>query len=117
VRCVRAATVCAGELQLTAAAPTKRHSTRVSAARHASKAPKTIVLASASFSVAAGKSVIVRLRLSNAGRAIVRGAGTKGLASTLTALPRGAHAVLTKAASTIRLVSAAKPRAPSRRRR
>lgn len=117
VRCVRAPTVCAGELQLSAAAPTTRRAARVSAARRASKAPKTIVLATAPFSVAVGKSVIVRLRLSNTGRAIVRSAGTKGLASTLTALPRGAHAVLTKAARTIRLVSAAKPRSPSRHRR
>jgi PKD repeat protein len=121
VSCLRAPHVCAGQLQLTTAKPVTRHRSHALRGARASPAPKTIVLATAPFSVAAGKSAIVRLRLSSAGRAIVRGAGAKGLASTLTALPQGAHPVLSKAARPIRLLSAAKPprawhRSPPKRR-
>jgi hypothetical protein len=90
--------VCAGELRLST---------------HKPKTSKTIVLASARFSVVPGKSTIVHLRLSGAGRAIVRSGGTRGLASMLTALPQGVHAPLTSAARSVRLVAALPPR-PSR---
>jgi PKD repeat protein len=112
VRCLATTGVCAGQLRITAVKPkppkTKKKATRASTA--AAK-QQTIVLAKASFSIAARHSKLIRMRLSKAGRADVVGAGKKGLAATLTAQPSGAHVALAPASQSVRLVGAiTKPR-------
>jgi hypothetical protein len=119
VRCLATSGVCAGKLQLTAPKPAtkKRKGTRAVVAA-TSKARQTIVLASARFSIAAGKSKTIPMRLSGAGRADVRAAARKGLSATLSAQPLAAHAALAPATQAVLLVSTTpKPRSRPHSRR
>jgi PKD repeat protein len=119
VKCLATAGVCAGKLQLMAPKPaTKRKKGGRASGAATGKAPQTIVLASASFSISATKSRAIRMRLSSAGRAAVQAAGRKGVAATLSAQPLAAHAALAPASQAVLLVSAiAKPRSRAHSRR
>jgi hypothetical protein len=116
VRCLATSVACRGQLKLTALMPDapKKKARRGSAA--AAKPRQTIVLAQTSFSIAARKSKLIRMRLSHAGRTYVQSAGKKGLAATLAALPpAAAQAALAPAARPVRLVAAVRKRPPTRR--
>jgi PKD domain len=95
VHCLAKSGVCAGRLQLTGS--------------------KRLALASASFSIGAGRSKAIRMRLSGTGRTDVTRAGSKGLAATLSAAAQGAHAAVAPSSRSVRLVETT-PKAPRRRR-
>jgi PKD domain len=110
VRCVVASGACTGKLELTAPKPAHPEPTRAASRGRA----QTIVLASASFSIAAGKSTVVRLTLTRGGRSDVQSVGGKGLTATLSAVPSGAHAALAPVSRTVRLITTVPP--PRKRR-
>jgi hypothetical protein len=102
VRCQAGSAGCAGELQ-------------VISRRQDVLSP--LVFASGRFSVAAGKSALVKLRLSREGRRELNAAHSKGLLVRLSAFPPGAAVTVQPASGTIRLVPATSARKPHRRPR